>query len=369
MFSRIFFLVLKEFLAVLQDKKSRFILVVPPLIQLFIFSYAATLEVKNVALGVLNHDEGKLSYELIERFRGSPTFKRISFLENHEEIVSKVDEQKILAVVQFNETFSRDLLAGKKAKMQVILDGRKSNTTQVVLGYIDQIVSRFNADFLVKEGVPPPRVEIISRNWFNPNLIYTWFTVPGLVATLAMMTSLVVTAMAVARERELGTFDQLLVSPLSPLEILIGKTIPGIIIGMVQATVMILAAVFVFSIPLTGSLLSLYASLFFFIASVVGVGLFLSSIAKTQQQALLYAFVFLAPAVTLSGFATPVENMPVFLQYLTEINPLKHFLIISRGVFLKELNVHDVLTHTYPLILIASFNLLGAGLFFKKRIA
>ncbi len=369
MFSRVFFLVIKEFLAVLQDKKSRFILIVPPLIQLFVFSYAATLDVKNVSLGILTHDQGKLSYELIERFQGSPTFKHVVFLDNHEQIVSEIDTQKLFAVVQFNETFSRDLLAGKKSQMQVILDGRKSNTTQVVLGYIEEIVSTFNADLLAKEGAPLPRIEIISRNWFNPNLIYTWFTVPGLVATLAMMTSLVVTAMAVARERELGTFDQLLVSPLSPLEILIGKTIPGIVIGMAQATVMILAAVFIFDIPLTGSLLLLYGSLFFFIASVVGVGLFLSSLAKTQQQALLYAFVFLAPAVTLSGFATPVENMPVFLQYLTEINPLTHFLIISRGVFLKQLSAKDVLSHTYPLILIASFNLFGAGLFFKKRIA
>jgi ABC-2 type transport system permease protein len=369
MLKRILSLIIKEFLAAIQDRKSRFVLIVPPLVQLFIFSYAATLDVNNVSLGILNRDEGKLSYELIERFRGSPTFTNLIYYDNPEEIKTGIDMQKVPCVLQFDETFSRKLLAGEPAELQAILDGRKSNSTQIILGYLDSIVSSFNSDLKVKEGLPPPRTEIITRNWFNPNLIYVWFTVPGLVGTLAMMTSLIVTAMTIARERELGTFDQLLVSPLSPLEILLGKTIPGIIFGMGQGTLMVLAAVYVFNIPLTGSLFLFYGSLFFFIASVVGIGLFLSSIATTQQQALLYTFIFLAPAVTLSGFATPVENMPIFLQKLTDINPLKHFLIVSRGVFLKELSYKEVLTHTYPLMLIATFNLFGAGWFFKKKIS
>jgi ABC-2 type transport system permease protein len=362
-------LIIKEFLAAVQDRKSRFVLIVPPLVQLFIFSYAATLDVSNVSIGILNRDQGNLSYELIERFRGSPTFTNLVYYDNPEQIKAGIDMQRVPCVLQFDETFSRNLLAGKPAELQAILDGRKSNSTQIILGYIDTIVSTFNSDFKAKQGSPPPRQAVITRNWFNPNLIYTWFTVPGLVGTLAMMTSLIVTAMTIARERELGTFDQLLVSPLSPLEILIGKTIPGLLFGVGQGTIMVLAAVYVFNIPLTGSMFLFYGSLFFFIASVVGIGLFLSSIAKTQQQALLYTFIFLAPAVTLSGFATPVENMPVFLQRLTDLNPLKHFLIVSRGVFLKELGYQQVLSHTYPLVLIASFNLIGAGWFFKKKIS
>lgn len=369
MFKRIMSLIIKEFLAAVQDRKSRFVLIVPPLVQLFIFSYAATLDVSNVSMGILNRDEGSLSYELIERFRGSPTFTNLVYYDNPEQIKDGIDMQRVPCVLQFDESFSRNLLAGKPAEVQAILDGRKSNSTQIILGYIDTIVSTFNSDFKAKQGAPAPKQAIITRNWFNPNLIYTWFTVPGLVGTLAMMTSLIVTAMTIARERELGTFDQLLVSPLSPLEILIGKTIPGVIFGVGQGTIMVLAAVYVFKIPLTGSMFLFYGSLFFFIASVVGIGLFLSSIAKTQQQALLYTFIFLAPAVTLSGFATPVENMPIFLQRLTDINPLKHFLIVSRGVFLKELGYQQVLSHTYPLILIASFNLIGAGWFFKKKIS
>ena len=366
---RIWYLVIKEFLAVLRDQKSRFVLIVPPLIQLFVFAYAATLDVNNVSLAILNQDSGKLSHELIQRFEGSKTFKQIIFLDSTASLKEGMDTQKFFVALQFDAQFSRDLLQGKPAKVQAILDGRKSNTSQIVLGYMERIVSQFNQERLAKEGIGQVNAILIPRNWFNNNLLYTWFTVPGLVATLAMMTSLIVTAMTVARERELGTFDQLLVSPLSPLEILLGKMIPGVLIGIVQATLMIAAALYIFHVPLTGSLFYLYGSLFFFIASIVGVGLFLSAISKTQQQALLYTFIFIAPAVILSGFATPVENMPVFLQKLTDINPLKHFLLISRGIFLKDLNASQVLSHTYPLMIIAAVNLTGASLFFKKRVS
>ncbi len=367
MWKKIWTLVVKELLAVLQDKKSRTILILPPLTQLLIFSYAATLDVKNVTLGVFNQDNGKFSYELIQRFAGSPTFSKILYLQKEEEIAPFIDEQKGSGVLHFDAQFSRDLFSGKPAEVQMIFDGRKSNTTQIILGYANQIVQQFDQDIATIWNLPHGSTELIFRHWFNPNLIYSWFTVPGLVATLAMMISLLVTAMTVARERELGTFDQLLVSPLQPFEILLGKTIPGILIGMAQATLMVVAAVFFFQVPFTGSLWLLYGSLFFFILSIVGVGLFLSSIAKTQQQALLYVFVFIAPAVILSGFATPVENMPVWLQKVTVINPLKHFLVVCRGVFLKSMPCRMVLDHTYPLICIAAVNLIAAGWFFRRK--
>ncbi|MBM3197944.1 MAG: ABC transporter permease [Chlamydiae bacterium] len=360
---RVYYLVKKEFLAILRDRRSRFVLIIPPLIQLFLFSYAATLDVKNVSIAILNQDTGKLSEEFVQRVRGSPVFSHVVAIESLQQGKQMLDRQQVLVFLQLDAQFSRNLLAGKPAKVQAILDGRKSNTSQVVMGYLEKIITQYNVD-----TSHPQRLVMLSRNWFNPNLLYTWFTVPGLVATLAMMTSLVVTAMTVARERELGTLDQLLVSPLSPLEIVMGKTIPGVFIGIMQASLMILAAVTLFSIPLTGSLLLLYGSLFFFILSTVGVGLFLSSLARTQQQALLYTFVFLAPSVILSGFATPVENMPSLLQKITDINPLKHFLLISRGVFLKDLSAAGVWAHTYPLMLFAGVNLLGASIFFKKRI-
>lgn len=366
MLRRIYYLLIKEFLSVLRDKRSRFVLIVPPLIQLILFSNAATLDVKNVSIGILNQDSGKKSWELIQRIQGSPTFKHVRSLANEQQGIEALNKEDLLLILQIDSQFSRNILSGNPAYVQAILDGRKSNTSQVVIGYLEKILRAYNKDLYMQQDVAP--VSLISRNWFNPNLLYTWFTVPGLVATLAMMTSLIVTAMAVAREREIGTFDQLLVSPLSPLEIVIGKTIPGVFIGVAQATLMILAAVFLFSVPLAGSLWLLYGGLIFFVLASVGIGLFLSSLARTQQQALLYAFIFIAPAVILSGFATPVENMPPMLQKLTNINPLKHFLLISRGIFLKDLSPAQVWTHTAPLVMISTVSLLGSFVFFKKRI-
>lgn len=368
MIKRVLALIIKEFWAVMQDKKSRTVLILPPLIQLFVFAFAATLDVKNVSIGILNEDSGKLSYELVERFSGSPTFTKVVTLDHLDQMEEVIANQKVMIVLHMDAQFSRNLLAGKPAEAQLILDGRKSNTTQIVLGYATRIVNQYNQDLAFKYNFSLSSTVLIARNWFNPNLIYTWFTVPGLVAILAMITSLLVTALSVARERELGTFEQLLVSPLLPTDILLGKMIPGIIIGMLEATLILIAAVFAFKVPFTGSLLALYGSMFVFILAIVGIGLFLSSFSKTQQQALLNVFLFISPAVILSGFATPIENMPMWLQKFTLINPLRHFLVITRGIFLKEMPIELVWKSTYPMLIVAVFNLTAATYFFRKKL-
>lgn len=367
MFKKIYSLVIKEFLAVWQDKKSRFYLIVPPIIQLFIFAFAATLDVKNVTIGVLNKDDGKLAHELVERFIGSPTFAHVRYLKSVKEIKEAIDTQKVSMVIHINQDFSKNLLSKKNAKVQLILDGRKSNTTQIIQGYASKIIGRFYDDLAVRMQFSTPSTVLIPRNWFNPNLIYTWFNVPGLVAILTMTTSLVVTALSIARERELGTFEQLLVSPLKPFDILLGKAIPGIIVGMCEGTIILLAAVLAFGIPFTGSLLALYLSMFIFVSSIVGVGLFLSSLCKTQQQALLSVMIFISVTISLSGFSTPVENMPKWLQDLTYFNPLRHILVIVRGIFLKNMPFSIILNYLYPLIFLAIVNLTASTLFFRKR--
>ncbi len=366
---RIFALIIKELQTVLRDPKSRFFLIFPPFFQLFVFAFAATLDVKNVPIAFLNRDSGKPSFELIQRFRGSPTFKKNFNIGSVSEIKEVIDTQKAVMVIHIDELFSRNLQSGKPAEVQLIIDGRKSNTGQIVLGYATQIIDQFSLDFAKENGILQNiRSKIVPRNWFNPNLLYYWFNVPNLCGVLTMLVTMIITSLSVARERELGTFDQMLVSPLRPFEILIGKTVPAFIISLSEAAVIILVAIYIFQIPFTGSLLLLYLSLIVFVASIVGVGLFLSSLAKTQQQAVLGTFIFMSPALLLSGYATPVENMPKWLQTIDLINPLKYFLVIVKGIFLKDMPAHIVFSNVWPMALIGLFTFFGAWLFFNRRL-
>lgn len=369
MLNRILALIWKELLAVMRDRRSRISILFPPIIQLFIFTYAATLDVKNVPIGILNRDNGAQGFELVQRFHGAPIFSHIIYLKGVEEIVPFVDNQKGVMVISIDEEFSRNLDAGKPGNVQLIFDGRKSNTAQIVSGYTTQILDQFNVDLKAKSGIKKQQnTKLLIRNWFNPNILYFWYNIPSLVATLSMLTCLVVTTQSVARERELGTFDQLLVSPLVPIEILCGKIIPGIIVGMLEGTLMILVGTFILGVPFTGSVPLFFLSLFVFVTAISGVGLFISSLSATQQQAMLGTFIFMMPAVLLSGFATPIENMPTWLQPVTYLNPLKYMLVISKGLFLKAMPAKIVLSNIWPMIIIAICNLVGAGLFFKRRL-
>jgi ABC-2 type transport system permease protein len=361
---RVVALIWKELLAVLLDPRSRMSILLPPLIQLFIFAYAATLDVKNVRIGILNRDPGEQAFELVQAFHGSPIFSEITYLQNAEEIDSFMDAQKGLMVVSIDERFSRSLAAKKPAEVQLILDGRRSNSTQILYGYAAQIIQRYN------EGIAQKRqnTELVARNWFNPNTLFLWYNIPCLVGTLSMLACLVVTTQSVARERELGTFDQLLVSPLSPREILIGKTVPGILIGMAEGLLMWGIGILCFGVPFMGSFLLFLISLFIYVAAISGVGLFISSISATQQQAMLGAFTFMLPAVLLSGFATPIENMPEWLQPVTYLGPLRYMLVILKGIFLKDMPLRIVLNNLWPMAVIGVCTLSGAGLFFRRRL-
>jgi len=369
MWGRIAALVVKELLAVWRDKRSRLAIIGPPLVQLFLFSYAATLDVTNVAIGVLDRDGGAWSREFVQRLEGSTTFTDIRVLRRQAEIDRLIDTRTVVAVVHFGPTFSADVAAGGPARVQVILDGRRSNAAQIVQGYLETIAADLRAEIVRARGdAPPGRAEVVERGWFNVNLIYRWFTVPSLIGTLAMLVALIVTGQSIARERELGTFDQLLVSPLRPHEILIGKTVPPLLIGLVHSTVFLLAAVFVFGVPFRGSLALFYLSLVLYLVATIGIGLFISALAQTQQQAFLGAFLFMAPAVLLSGFAAPVENMPGWLQIGTLANPLRHFLVLSKGLFLKALPPGDVAANALPLVAIAAVTLPVAAWLFTRRL-
>jgi len=362
MAGRILALIVKELLALLRDKKARTVLIIPPLIQLFVFSFAATQEAKNLTLAVLDQDRGVHAVELEQRFAAASAFSTVLHLRTAAEVAPTIDRQRAIAVLWIPADFSRKLERGEPAAVQLILDGRKTNTTQLVGGYAARILARYRAD----RG-HPPAVTLAVRNWFNPNLDFTWFTVPSLVCVLCTLIGLLVTGLSVAREREMGTFDQLLVSPLRPLEILAGKALPALLVGVVEGSLILLAATLVLRIPFSGSLLLLYGSMTVFLCAVIGIGLFISSLCATQQQAVLGTFVFMAPAMILSGFASPIENMPGWLQTLTLINPLRYFMVIVRGVFLKAMPAGAVWDRTWPMALIAVVTLSAAAWLFKRR--
>lgn len=366
--TRLLALVRKEFLALFRDPKSRMILIAPPLLQLVIFSYAATLEVRNVDLMVLNRDSGHWGAELISRIEASPQFRNVQRTDDPAVLREAMDRERVIAAVEIGPDFSRAIEDGDTADLAIILDGRRSNASQIVGGYLNAIASGLAADTPAGKHLAPSRVSTMPRNWFNPNLEFRWFMVPGLVASIAMLVGLLVTSLSIARERELGTFDQLMVSPLRTHEILIGKVVPPILIGFFHITFFIFAAVYIFGVPLRGSLLALYVAAFFYLISLIGVGVFVSALAMTQQQAILGAFLFLVPAMLLSGFATPIANMPAWLQLVTYANPLRYFLVIVRGVFLKDIPLSEVVAETWPMAAIACITLPVAAWLFRSRL-
>lgn len=365
---RIMTLIFKELLAILKDPRSRYTIFVPPTIQMLVFGYAATYDLNSVRYAVYDQDHSAASREYLSRLEGSRTFSRVADLQSQEKISYLVDSRQVLLVVQIGQDFERRLLSGKTADVQVILDGRNSNTAGTALNYINTITDSFNRDWNLSHGGPSPPVRVASRAWFNPNLETRWFMIPGLLGMLVLIQTVIITAMSVAREREQGTFDQLLVTPFRPFEIMIGKSLPSIMVGMTQSTVVIAVAHFWFKIPFNGSLGTLYLGILLFLIAAVGVGLMISSLVTTMQQALLGAFLIIMPFSLLSGLSTPISNMPEAVQYLTLVNPLRYAISISHRVFLEGASLRDVAPDLWPMACIAFVSLSVAVRMFRSRL-
>jgi len=366
-FLHILALIKKEFLTLLKDPKSRFVIIGPPIIQLIIFGYACTYDLKNANIIIFNQDKGHLSRELIDRFRSSDVFRVIKDVNDESEIAPLLDSRDALMAINIHRDFTKKLIAGESAPLQVIIDGRNSNTAMSALNYTRTIVKDFIEKWLDKKDIKLP-VNLEIRPWYNPNLDSQWFMVTGLVGQLTLVVTIMVTALTIARERESGTFDQLLVTPLRPIEILIGKAVPGLIIGIFQGSLIVFLAVFWFNIPLEGHLWTLYLGLLFYLMAIIGVGLMISSLAVTQQQALMGAFIFIVPSVVLSGFTTPIANMPVWMQDISFLNPVRHFMVILRGVFLEGSELDVLLPSLWPMLMLGIINLSIATWLFKRRI-
>ena len=364
-FSRLRAQFIKEVLSILRDPRSRMVVFVPPLVQLLVFAFAATLEVRNVDIAVHNQDAGRWSHELVMALDRAEFINQVHHVASSGELRTLVDRGKVIAALEIPMDFSRAIAAGDSGNVQVVVDGRRSNSGQISVAYLSAIAAEVGVAANPEAAAAAP---VVVRNWFNPNLIYRWFIVPSLSGILAFFSALMLTSLSIARERELGTFDQLLVSPTSTTEIILSKSLPALAIGTLLGLMMIAAGVVLFQIPFSGSFWLLLISLVLFILSVVGIGLMISAISATQQQAILGAFAIGVPAVLVSGFATPVENMPTLLQWLAQAIPLTHFLVIVQGSFLKALPLRDIFASLWPLLIIALVSLTMATVFVRGRL-
>ncbi len=369
MFGRLKQMIKKEFIQVLRDKRLRFFVIVPPLIQLVIFGYVVSMDVNVVETAVLDEDRSAASRAVVERFRASGYFQVVRQLASESEIRDVLDEDEAICVIRIEKDFARDLRRGTPAAVQVILDGTDSNTAAVVQGYVEQIMNEVQRDVLAKRGMAVvQRVDLRPRSWYNPDLRSKNYNVPAVMATIITLVCLMLTAMAIVRERETGTMDQLMVSPLRPGEIMLGKTIPFAAISFFDMVLVATLGVIWFDVPVHGSLLVLLVGTVLYLLSVLGVGLFISTVAGSQQQALMGAILFYMPSILLSGFVFPIKNMPELFQYLTLMIPLRYFLVIIRGVFLKGVGFAVLWPEMAALLIVGLLVITISSLRFRTRL-
>jgi len=364
-------LVRKEFIQLFRDPKNKRLLIVSPIIQLMIFGYVMSTDVRLINVGVLDQSQTRESRMLMDSLSANKIFQITHYTKSAEELESLLLKRKIDLAVKINPDFSSKIRRGDTASIQVLADGSMSNMASVRIAYTQQVLDMYNQT-MIKELYPQKmeygKTDIRIRSWYNPNLDSRNFFVPGIVAVLIMIISLLFTSMAIIKEREIGTMEQLIVTPIKPIELILAKTIPYTIIAIIQMVMVTLLAIFWFDIPLYGSPWLLFAATCLFLLTTLGIGLFISTISATQQQAMMTTFFFILPFFMLSGFVFPISNMPIVVQWLTFLDPLRFFLVIIRGIFLKGVGL-DILWPQYlALTIMGTIVFSGAVLRFRKRL-
>ena len=365
---RIAILIRKELIAVLKDPRSRLVLFLPIVLQSLLFGYAATFDLNEVPYGLLDQDRSGASSKFVSLLDGTGVFQRVADLSNAHQIAEVINQKTAILVIQIPPDFERRISAGQGAVVQAIADGRNSNTAGISTSYVAAVVERFNATWNAEHGGASAPLRVETRAWYNPNLETRWNMIPSLIAALSMLQTLMLTALSVAREREQGTFDQLLVTPLRPAEIMVGKAVPPILIGLAQSTIILLLARFWFGIPFQGSLVTLYIGLVLFTTASVGIGLVLSAYSATMQQAMLYTFVLLMPMMLLSGLTSAISNMPTAMQYITLANPLRYAIEMVQRIYLEGAGIQWLYNDMWPLVVIAAMTLPTAAWLFRHRL-
>ncbi|MDE0395091.1 MAG: ABC transporter permease [Gammaproteobacteria bacterium] len=328
----------KELRQLFRDPKTKRVIFVSPVIQLLLLGYAVNTDVRNVAVALADHDRTRDSRELVDAFTASGHFRVVETTDRGGDLGAALDQGRAVATLEIPSGYARDLRAGRGATVQFLVDGTSSNTATVAQGYAARIVREVGlrqATHLPPGSLTGPGIELRARAWYNPSLESRAYNVPAVIGMVVLLMSLLLTAMAVVREREVGTLEQLLVSPLSPTELILGKTLPAAGIAMMQLALVTAVALFWFDVPFRGSVPVLVLAAGLFILAGLAVGLLISTISRTQQEAFLAMFLFLLPAIILSGLLYPIDTMPAVFRQLTLINPLRHFLEVVRGIFLK----------------------------------
>jgi len=373
MFERITRMLIKEFIQIFRDPRMRTVIFVMPLVQTLVFGYAVTTDVTRIPTAIFDLDNSRASRELVARFTGSGYFDVVAYVDREDEARNLVDHGLVKAVLRMNKGFEDHLRAGRTAPVQIIVDGTDSNTAGIVLNYAGQITGRFSETVLqtrvvraIGEPVTPARVVMESRAWFNENLESRNFYVPGVIVLIVTLVTLMLSSMAVVREKEIGTIEQIMVTPIRQSEFILGKMLPFALIGFADVVLVTMIAAYWFDVPIRGSLLLLFGATSLYLMSTLGIGLLISTVSRTQQQAMMSAFFYYFPAMLLSGFVFPIANMPEAVQWLTYFNPLRYFLVIIRGIFLKGVGPEILWPQMAALLFLGSLTLWVATRRFQK---
>jgi ABC-2 type transport system permease protein len=375
MFERIKAILIKEFKQVLRDPRMKTVIIISPILQIMLFGYAANKDIDFIPTAIYDQDNTKESRELTHRFTYSKYFVPKYNIQTEGEENLMLDKGLVSAVLRFDRGFGRDIKAGKDASVQLALDGSDSNTAMIIAGYAGTIMEKYQYDLLKEEAASLvirsglPSVDLRDRAWFNENLISRNYYLPGVIASIVTIMSLLLTSMAIVREKEIGTMEQLIVSPLRPLELIFGKLLPFGVIALIQTALITTLGILWFHIPFRGSLLLLVLATCVYLFTALGTGLFISTIASTQQEAMMSVFLFYMPTLLLSGFAYPIANMPELIQWVTLINPMRYYLVVIRGIFLKGVGIEVLWSNLLVLLVIGIFVITMSALRFRRKIA
>lgn len=370
MFERVARVVVKEFVIWFRNRKMRFFLFVPPLIQIFLFGYVANMDVKQIRTLIVDLDNTEQTREIRRRLEASGYFHIEEVSRSPKDLVSLIDRGKVTCAVEIRDGFSRTLEAGKRAEIQIIIDGVDSNVALVARSYLTLILEKF-----AQERKTPyldhkfSFVDARTRVWYNPELKSRNFFLPGVIGLIVTLTCLLLTSISIVWEKETGTMEQLVVTPLKPYELILGKTIPSAIIGFFDMSLVTAFTILFFRVPLKGGILFLFLCTLFYILCMIGIGLFISTISRTLQQTIMATFLFFQPAILLSGFATPIESMPKVFQYVTYLNPLRYYLVTVRGIFLKGSGFSELIDELGPLLMMSVIVFAASVVRLRKRMS